>query len=407
MKEFDVGDLKEGMVFPGKLFTAEGYRLAEPFLRLDGRQIRQLSHWEIETIHSHREPLSDEVIETYRTRAKSRDVGDVLDESELEPGFSYHENRQRARSVNQSLKDQVRDGYHDALNRTRNLLRPLSKGLVSDTRRLYRALRPIYDSVWHLPKTVLFFLSDRSIDTEGEYIHIYSLNTALYSILLARELQLDLDEAKTLGAAALVHDLGMFKISQTIRKKEREYTDEERKVMEAHPVKGARMLKNLQHLESSVIQTVLQHHEQYDGEGYPRQLAGEEIHFYARIVHLAMTFTAMTQPRYHRPARSMINSIQFILTEESDQFDPQVLDAFKESIGIYPVGFFVRLKSDCQGMIVSANAENPESPEVNVLTDREGKMIEEPYLINLNQDPDEIERVLNQEEIEYSSLELS
>ena len=230
---------------------------------------------------------------------------------------------------------------------------------------------------------------------------------ARFSILIARELELDLDDARTVGVAGLVHDLGMFKIPQIIRKKEGRYSDDERDVMQTHPDKGARMLIQIENLERSVIRVVREHHEQFDGNGYPRQIKGEEIHFHARIVHLAMTFTAMTQPRNHRSSQSSIESIQKILTEEDQQFDPDVLDAFLSMIGLYPIGTFVELETGCQAMVVATNPEQPEQPQVKVLTDPDGNFIDEPYLIQLADDPDEIARVVDTEDTGYSVLALA
>lgn len=409
MREFYTEELDSGTVFPSRLRTEEGLILAEPFTRLDQAQLDQLSAWNIRTICSESEPLSTQKKQEYIDKA----VGDssleqVIEESEeAEETYSFHKNRRPARTVNEGLKKQVRDGYEQSLDHTMSLLRPISKGTVNDTRRLYQALQPLYESLWHLPRTVLFLLSDHTLDSDEEYIYTYSLNTALYSFLIARELKLEPDIARAVGVCGLVHDLGMFKIPQNIRHKEDEYSKDERQVMMTHPDKGARMLLRFENLEKSIARAVREHHEQYDGEGYPRQLKGEEIHLYARIVHLAMTFAAMTQPRFHRDARGSIESIQQILTEESEQFDPDVLDAFLSMIGLYPVGTMVELETGCEAMVVGSNLDEPESPEVKVFTNREGQFLDQPYLIDLADDPDHITQVLNKKQREYSALALA
>jgi HD-GYP domain-containing protein (c-di-GMP phosphodiesterase class II) len=406
LKTFETEDLEPGTVFEVPLYTEDGHRLAEPFTPLEEPQLERLSDWGLDRVCADADPLPDHVKEQYveSTRRKehsdgSGDGSELTGDSEVQ-----HEATEKARSISEGLKNQVNSSFQEAYERTENLIQPLSKGLVQDSSRIYKSIQPMVESIWHLPRVVLFCLTDRDLRKNQEYINLYSLKTAVYAMLLGRDMDMDRDEVQLLGASALVHDIGMLKIPQHIRKKEGELNDEEREVMESHPQRGARLLREIEQLESTVSTVVAEHHEQYDGRGYPHRMKGDNQHPHSRIVHLAMTFTAMTQPRNYRESRQPLESIQTLLTEEEERFDPDVLGAFLSTIGLYPVGTFVRLETGMHGMVVEPVPSDLHNPTVKVVVDQRGEPLDEPYLVHLSEDPDTIDRVLQPQILGYEAM---
>ncbi|MFB6355370.1 MAG: HD-GYP domain-containing protein, partial [bacterium] len=266
-----------------------------------------------------------------------------------------------------------------------------------------------FEHVWHLPRIVLYLLSDQQIPVEGEdYLLNYSLNTSILSMILASDMDYSLKEAKVVAAGGLVHDIGMLKIPQFIRKKAGELTDEELEVMREHPDHGRRILEDIENLEPEVARVAMEHHEQMDGSGYPKGIQGGEIHSHARIINLCMKYIAMTQPRDYRDSRGRQETVRTMLKEEKEQFDPEVLNSFMRVVGLYPVGLFVELNSGCHAMVNYANPESPKQPRVKVFTDPGGEKIDKPYNVDLSEEPDEsIKQVLIKDVMEYSSLEMA
>jgi putative two-component system response regulator len=145
---------------------------------------------------------------------------------------------------------------------------------------------------------------------------------------LGEELGLGEDAVALLRDAAPLHDIGMVVVPDQILLKEGDLTDGERKVMVTHAANGARILAEsdlpVMRLASEIAHT---HHERWDGEGYPREMAGEEIPVSGRIVAVADTFEAITHDRPFREAESVEDAVEEIRRGRGTQFDPRVVDA--------------------------------------------------------------------------------
>jgi putative two-component system response regulator len=126
---------------------------------------------------------------------------------------------------------------------------------------------------------------------------------------------------------AMLHDIGKLHIRETTLCKKEPLSEEEWKEIKAHPLTGSEMIRDIHYL-ASAIPVIRCHHERWDGNGYPRGLAGEEIPLAARIVALADGFDAMTTDRPYSPARSLEQAYQDILQCSGSRYDPRVVEAF-------------------------------------------------------------------------------
>lgn len=151
---------------------------------------------------------------------------------------------------------------------------------------------------------------------------------------LAEELGLSGEEAEMIRDAAPLHDIGMVVVPDRVLLKETELTPDEEKLMRTHAANGARILAEsdipVMRLASEIAHT---HHERWDGDGYPRGLAGAEIPVAGRIVAVADSFEALTHDRPFRGAESAARALEEIRGGRGAQFDPRVVDALVELIG--------------------------------------------------------------------------
>ena len=150
---------------------------------------------------------------------------------------------------------------------------------------------------------------------------------ARYAERLARRMGWSPDEAHRLGLAALVHDLGKTWIGNDILYKESALSNEERLLMERHPVMGARVLVGYD-LDPFFIEVVLHHHETLDGSGYPWGLRGEEIPLGARMLTLADVYDALTSTRSYKEAFTPEEARRFLLEGSGTRFDPRLVVGF-------------------------------------------------------------------------------
>ena len=247
----------------------------------------------------------------------------------------------RARNERKALylEDNRYVGYFPAENGTENLLYLQGwKGLSEWDRYLieifcsnvsiahdnislnYEILETQREIIWKLGEVV----ETRSRET-GNHVK----RVAAYSRLLAEAIGLTKDETTILTFASPMHDVGKMGIPDEILKKPGPLTDEEIGVMRTHTQIGYDMLRTSRRALLRTAATVaLQHHERWDGKGYPQGLAGEDIHIYGRITAVADVFDALGVARVYKDAWPLEKILDYFKSERGKQFDPGLIDAF-------------------------------------------------------------------------------
>lgn len=169
------------------------------------------------------------------------------------------------------------------------------------------------------------------IDARDTYTRGHSARVSIYSVFLARKIGLPEDQVKTIEIGALLHDIGKIRIRDHILNKPGRLTNEEYEIIKGHPEYGMRIVEHVKQLHNAVP-CIYCHHESYDGSGYPRRLAGEEIPLMGRIVAIADTFDAMTTTRPYRNNLSQKEAYEELLRFSGIQFDPELAAVFAEAI---------------------------------------------------------------------------
>lgn len=167
----------------------------------------------------------------------------------------------------------------------------------------------------------------QSIQERDIVTYEHSRRVALYAQRLARYLGWTRREARDLALAALVHDLGKTWIGNDILNKSAALSMEERRMMEQHPITGARILIGCD-VHSFYVEAVLHHHELWNGRGYPSHLKGTEIPLSARILAVADVYDVLTSQRPYKEALTMKEARAKLLESSGIHFDPTVLRAF-------------------------------------------------------------------------------
>jgi putative nucleotidyltransferase with HDIG domain len=154
-----------------------------------------------------------------------------------------------------------------------------------------------------------------------------------YALELARAVSPNLADDPSVEYGFLLHDVGKIGIPDRILQKAGPLNEGEARLMKTHTVLGEQMLGSVSYLQEEGIRVVRSHHERWDGRGYPDGLAGTEIPLAARIFAVADAFDAMTSDRPYRPAQEWAAAGREIVREARRQFDPNVVDAFRERQG--------------------------------------------------------------------------
>jgi HD-GYP domain-containing protein (c-di-GMP phosphodiesterase class II) len=143
------------------------------------------------------------------------------------------------------------------------------------------------------------------------------------------------DGVERVGHAALLHDVGKFAIPNEILGKDGALTEDEWSVMAEHPVLGEQILRRLPQL-AALAPIVRHEHEHWDGSGYPDGLSRNQIPLGSRIILACDAYAAMITPRPYRPARSQEEAVAELLARSGTQFDPDVVDALLDVLGVAP-----------------------------------------------------------------------
>lgn len=166
-----------------------------------------------------------------------------------------------------------------------------------------------------------------TVEAKDTYTRGHSDRVAEYSVLLGKYLGLDESQLKTLKIGGLFHDVGKIGVPDSILQKESKLTDEEYSEIKNHPSIGAHILSSAT-IFKDIIPIVKHHHERYDGHGYPGQLQGENIPYFARITAIADTFDAMTSKRSYRDSLPIEKVISEFNRCKGTQFDEKLADIF-------------------------------------------------------------------------------
>ena len=166
-----------------------------------------------------------------------------------------------------------------------------------------------------------------AVDAKDHYTHSHSENVTRISVAIAEEMGLPARQVQRLQLAAQIHDLGKIGVHDYVLNKTEKLTADEWEEIKSHPLKGAQILEPLNFL-NDIVEAIKQHHEKFNGTGYPAGLKGDAICLEARIIAVADTYDAMTSDRSYRKALTKEVAVAEIRKCSSTQFDPDVAGAF-------------------------------------------------------------------------------
>lgn len=192
----------------------------------------------------------------------------------------------------------------------------------------------------------------------------HALSVMTLSLLLGKQARLPEEALNTLGVAALLHDVGKLTLNPGILQTA-ERTKHEEALYRSHCELGHAAILKSGGASTSLLQTVLHHHEHYDGTGFPGRLVGDQIHIAARVVAIADRFDTLANPAAPKLALSPSEALSRMWTREKAWFDPVLLQIFIRAMGVYPPGSVVLLNDSRIGaVVVSADIASPLCPQV-------------------------------------------
>jgi putative nucleotidyltransferase with HDIG domain len=266
-------------------------------------------------------------------------------------------------------------------------------GKAIDTEKCAEMVAQISESVWRNPSALV---SLARLKTHDDYTYMHSVAVAALMVALAKQMGQDETQARVAAEAGMLHDLGKAMMPIDVLNKPGKLTDAEFGTMRTHPERGHELLLTGRGVDARVLDVCLHHHEKMDGSGYPHRLQGEQISLLARMGAVCDVYDAITSNRPYKQGWDPAESITRMASWAKGHFDENVFRSFVTSLGIYPVGSMVRLRSGYLAVVTQQNPVKLTAPEVKVFFSTKQGLRMTPRVLDLA-DPKCSDRIVGRE----------
>lgn len=211
-----------------------------------------------------------------------------------------------------------------------------------------------------------------------EYTYVHSVNVGILITALASSMGYDKAKLLFAGVGGILHDIGKMGVPERILNKKGKYTPAEFAIMKKHPQIGLEILKGYKNISDFSKTVVIQHHERYNGKGYPYFLSGDQISEMGFIAAVADVYDAMTTDRVYRAAWTPHRALSMIFQGCDQDYSRRIVELFTKHLGIYPVGSFVKLLTGEMGVVVRIEKGELLAPDVLILYSADGTKLKTP-----------------------------
>ncbi len=300
----------------------------------------------------------------------------------LEPPVDTEESVEETERQKQAAKRT----YTRGVAVTREVVNSLRMGRAANVKKVKRAVQGIVDQVLNNESSLVGLTTIRDYD---EYTFTHSVNVCIFSVALGRRLGLTKLNLYDLGMAALLHDVGKARVPIDVLNKETGLTDEEWRIMQAHPWLGVLTLFALRGYGEIPYRAMIgayEHHMKRDLTGYPKSVRPRELSVFSKIIAVADGFDAATTRRAYQTIPIQPDEVlREMWTNPRRGLDPVIVKAFINLIGVYPVGTCVILDTYEVGIVHAANPEatHVHRPMVRIVIGADGSLLDPTALVNL------------------------
>jgi putative nucleotidyltransferase with HDIG domain len=274
----------------------------------------------------------------------------------------------------------IENAFVDTAATIRDINRNLLARPTETVTQATRLVGQIAESILSAPELAVYLMGDK---VGGEEVYFHSLNVTMLALMIARDIRLPAEVVNVLGMGAMFHDVGRTEIPDRILLKTDPWTKAERELYEMHCQFGVEMGERLQ-LAPGAIAIIQDHHELFDGSGYPRRLAGEAVGLLARMVAVANYYDDLCNPQDIANALTPHEALSLMFAKLRSKFDPKLLQVMVRCLGVYPPGTIVQLSNGVLGMVATINAARPMKPTI-VIYDAEVPK-EEAILVDMDRE---------------------
>ncbi|MCE9600108.1 MAG: HD domain-containing protein [Spirochaetia bacterium] len=377
MKKLKVSELKPGMVFDQPVYIDSSNLLLQSGQELQAKDIERLMKWGILEVQTNGGVVQQTTAEKEILPppvAAALDPGNP-DISKIAADYDTF------RKARFNIKSMIQQGA-DILGA--NMI-ALTEGKPFDNSALLNLAGKLVDEV---QSKRFFLLAFHGMRIKAPTQVYHNIQAAAYATAMASSMNYTRPRTQELVFSVLVMDAGMYQIPGHVRDKAGALADQERAALRSHPIIGNQLLLKNAKVKPALANVALQHHEYFDGSGYPQSLRAAQIEETARIALIADSYTAMIEKRPHRPGMLPYDAMKTMLSVDTGRFDPKLLRAFLGRLSIYPTGSIVQLSDKRMGMTLGCRPEKPLRPILRLLRDESGLPFSQLNFVDLFQASD-------------------
>lgn len=261
--------------------------------------------------------------------------------------------------------------HDESVAYARRFMNDMRAGKVNVT----SAARNMESIMGSLERNADALLSLSRLRQTDSYTYTHCVNVCILTTLFSRHLGQSSDSTFAAGLAGMFHDLGKALVPLKILNAPRKLNEAEFAVMKAHPVLGYEQLASVPGILPEVLLGTMQHHEKYDGTGYPQGLAGNTISDIGRMVGVADIYDALTSKRPYKGAMYPHKALSIMFGLRDKDLHHEYVAQFIRMVGVYPVGSVVEMEDGSMGVVSAANDELPLKPTVIIVREPDGRSI--------------------------------
>jgi HD-GYP domain-containing protein (c-di-GMP phosphodiesterase class II) len=364
-----VDSLRPGMIYSEPVYIDGENLLVPAGVALRKKDIDRLNSWGIKAVETDGQPM-DAVQKGGKRSAVLPSIADLAKNADKSEKVINASSNVMSLAEVQGYKGIYRS-YLELIERLDQVFMQIGSGVSAEARSVDNITARLLQAVREQRNSFIGYILGGEVS--GFELAKSSVNSAILSAFIATELKQPNHKVMQVVTGALLHDIGMLRLPKELVNKKGGLSEAEIQKMHAHSLYGYRIItKELLYPEDVGI-IAFQHHERWDGEGYPRKVVGAAIDMGARIVSVTDAFEAMVSQKSYRNSMVGYQAMKNLLSDNSRRFDPDVLKAFIQTMGIYPIGSIILLNNGAMARVVDVQGTAPLRPRIQILMDEEGK----------------------------------
>lgn len=260
-------------------------------------------------------------------------------------------------------------------------IRGVRSGEPIDVGQCSPLVEEILDSVLRKADAMLPLLQ---VKTRDEYTFQHCVAVSALAVAFGKALGMPREVLRDLAMGGLLHDVGKALVPEAVLNKPDKLTADEYEIMKRHASHGAEILGRTPGIGAIAIEAAAQHHERYDGSGYPSGLKGEQISTYGQVLAIVDVYDAITSLRVYHKGIPPTEALRRMFEWGESHFNPKLVHAFIKAVGIYPTGSLVRMESGRLGIVHEIAPDKLLQPVVKIFYDTGTRRYFPPELVDLS-----------------------